>query len=152
MATASPTPSARARAPLLVSTPSADAGRLLLRLTLGGLILLHGIAKLTGGPGFVMEALSKAGLPGFIGYLVYVGEVLAPLLLIVGAWTRPAAAVIAINMLVAVGLVHVKQIASLNDTGGWAIELQAIYFASAVAIALLGAGRYSVAGAQARWN
>lgn len=55
-------------------------------------------------------------------------------------------------MLVALLLVHTGDFFRLNDTGGWAIELQIMYLASAVAVALLGAGRYSVQGPGNRWN
>ena len=132
-----------------------DAAKLLLRVALGLLILLHGIGKFNGGIDFVLAAVSKAGLPptlAYLAYLVYVGEVLAPLLLIAGAWTRPAAIVVAINMVVAIALVHAGQLGSLAPTGGWAIELQALYLVTAVAVALLGAGRFSLARADGRWN
>jgi putative oxidoreductase len=130
----------------------ADTGKLLLRLALGLLIILHGIAKVMSGPGAVLGAVDKAGLPQPVAYLVYAGEVLAPLLVIVGFWTRPAALVIAINMIFAVALVHTSQFFTLGKTGGWALELQGMYFMVALAIALLGAGRYSVGGATGRWN
>jgi putative oxidoreductase len=130
----------------------ADTGKLLLRLALGLLIILHGIAKVMSGPGAVLGAVDKAGLPQPVAYLVYVGEVLAPLLVIVGFWTRPAALVIAINMIFAVALVHTSQFFTLGKTGGWALELQGMYFMVALAIALLGAGRYSAGGATGRWN
>jgi putative oxidoreductase len=129
-----------------------DVAKLLLRLVLGFLILLHGISKIKGGPGFVLDVVDKAGLPHPFGYLVYVGEVIAPLLIIIGLWTRAAALVIAINMAVAVLLVHLSQLFSLAPEGGWALELQALFLVVAVAIALLGAGRYSVGGTQGRWN
>lgn len=129
-----------------------DAGKLLLRLTLGVLMLLHGIGKITGGIDPILGMVAKAGLPAAFGYGVYVGEVLAPLLLIVGAWTRAAAVVVAINMVVAVALAHMAQLATLSPTGGWALELQGFYLAVAVAIALLGAGRYSAGGVDGRWN
>jgi putative oxidoreductase len=129
-----------------------DVAKLLLRLALGVLILLHGIAKLKGGPGFVMGVVGKAGLPGAVGYGVYIGEVLAPLLLIAGLWTRVGALIVAVNMAFAVYLVHVPQLWTLSQTGGWTLELQGMYFVTAVAIALLGAGRCSVGGAAGRWN
>jgi len=129
-----------------------DTGRLLLRVGLGVLILLHGIAKVMNGIGPILEGVEKAGLPRDFGYLVYVGEVVAPILLIVGFLTRPAALVIAINMAFAVYLVHASQLFTLTKQGGWALELQGMYFLAAVAIALLGAGRYSVGGAGGRWN
>lgn len=123
-----------------------DAGKLVLRLTLGLLILLHGVSKITGGIDFVTGALVKAGVPEGVGYLVYIGEVVAPLFVILGAWTRPAALVIAINMLVAVMLAHTGQLFSLAKTGGYALELQAMYLFTAVALALTGAGRFSIGG------
>ena len=129
-----------------------DIARLLLRLILGLLILLHGISKIRGGPGFILDIVDKAGLPEPFGYLVYVGEVIAPLLVIAGLWTRLAAIVIAINMIVALLLVHTGQFFQLADTGGWALELQGLYLVVAVAVALLGAGRYSVGGIAGRWN
>lgn len=131
---------------------SEDMGKFILRATLGILILFHGISKIIGGPGMILGLVAKAGLPSAFGYLVYVGEVIAPLLVLFGAWTRLAALVIAINMVVAVALVHTSQIFTMGKTGGWALELQGIYLAAALAIALLGAGRYSVGGASGRWN
>ena len=130
----------------------ADTGKLLLRLALGLLILLHGIAKIMGGPAGILATVTKAGLPEAFGYLVYVGEVLAPILVIIGFLTRPAAIVIAINMIFAVYFVHLGQLFELTKQGGWALELQGMYFIVAVAIAMLGAGRYSVQGAASRWN
>jgi putative oxidoreductase len=135
-----------------VSTGSPDIAKLLLRLVLGLLILLHGISKIKGGPGFVLDVVDKAGLPEPFGYLVYVGEVVAPALVLVGLWTRAAALVIAVNMIVAVLLVHTGQLLQLAPEGGWALELQGLYLVVALAVALLGAGRYSVAGAQGRFN
>ena len=129
-----------------------DLGKLILRLALGGTVLTHGVMKVIGGPAFIVGLVTKAGLPQPIAYLVYVGEVLAPLLIIVGVWTRPAALVLAGNMAVAVWLVHMHQFFTLNQSGGWALELQGMYFFSAHAIALLGAGRYSMGGSGGRWN
>ena len=131
---------------------SANLGKLLLRLTLGVLILLHGIAKIASGPAMIMGTVAKSGLPPALGYLVYVGEILAPVLLIAGVWARVAALVVAINMVVAVLLVHAGQLGDLTRTGGWALELQGFYFFTAVAIMLLGAGKFSVGGAGGRLN
>lgn len=129
-----------------------DAGKLVLRASLALIILFHGIAKLTGGIGFIGGMLAKAGLPEALGYLVYVGEVVAPLMILVGVLTRPAALVVAGNMIVAVLMVHTAEFFTINQTGGWALELQGMYFFAAIAVALLGAGRYSVAGKAGRYN
>lgn len=134
------------------ATPTEDTGKLLLRLTVGILVLLHGVAKLTGGVGAIVGMVGKLGLPPALGYLVLVGEVLGPLLLIIGAWTRLGALLVAINMIVAVVVAHAGDIVSLNQTGGWALELQGMFLFGSLAIALLGAGRYSAGGADGRWN
>lgn len=127
-------------------------GKLVLRAALAIILLFHGFSKLTGGIGFVGDMLAKAGAPAALGYLVYVGEVIAPLMILAGIFTRPAALVVAINMIVAVLLVHTSQFFTLNQTGGWALELQGMYFFASIAVALLGAGRYSLGGSAGRFN
>jgi putative oxidoreductase len=134
------------------ASASADFGRLILRLALGVLFLMHGIAKVVNGPGGIVAMVEQAGMPGPVAYLVYVGEVLAPLLVIIGLWTRPAALVIAINMVFAIGLAHLDDLGALTKTGGWALELQGMYLFSALALALMGAGRYSIGGRRGRFN
>ncbi|RZL94733.1 MAG: DoxX family protein [Variovorax sp.] len=131
---------------------SDDTGKLVLRLALGILILLHGIAKITGGVGFVSNMLTSHGLPGVLAYLVYVGEIVAPVLLIIGLYTRPAAWITVINMLVAIWLVHSKDLGVIGKTGGWALELQGMFLFSALAVAFLGAGRFSVGGTSGKYN
>lgn len=139
--------------PATAAVPSTDdAGKLVLRLSVGILVLLHGIFKLHAGVGFIAGMLEKAGLPAFLSYGVFVGEVLAPLLLIAGVATRAGAAIIVVNMLVAFGLVHMGELFSLTKQGGWALELQGLYLFGALSVMLLGAGRYSVGGAQGRFN
>ncbi len=122
----------------------ADLGKLVLRLALGVLILLHGIAKLKGGLTGIVGMVEAQGLPGFVGYGVLIGEVLAPVLVILGLYARIGSLLIAANMLVALALVHMGQFGQLNEQGGWALELQGMYLATAVAIALLGPGTYSI--------
>jgi putative oxidoreductase len=123
-----------------------DLGKLVLRLALGILILLHGIAKLRGGIGPIEGLVASAGLPAFVAWGVYVGEVLAPLLVIAGWYAVAGAAIIAVNMLFAIGLAHSAELLALGASGGWALELQGPYLATAVAVALLGPGRYSANG------
>ena len=123
-----------------------DLGKLLLRITLGVLILLHGIAKLNGGLSGIAGMVEAQGLPGFLGYAVLIGEVVAPLMLIAGFHARIGGLLVAINMLVAIVLAHMGQLASLNGQGGWALELQGMFLGTALVIALIGPGRFSVNG------
>lgn len=134
------------------STTFDDAGKLVLRLTLGILVLLHGIAKLIGGIGFIENMLVGMGLPAFFAWAAYIGEVVAPLLIIVGIYTRLGGILIVLNMLVAIFMVHASEIFQLNSGGGWQLELQGMFLFTAVAVVLLGAGRYSVGGIEGKYN
>jgi len=133
-------------------TAANDFGKLILRVALAMLILFHGVSKIVGGPAWVLGVVTKAGLPAFVAYGVYVGEVLAPLLILIGLWTRAAAFVIVINMVFALALVHTGDFMHINPTGGWELELQGMYVAAALALVFLGAGRYSAGGAGGRFN
>jgi putative oxidoreductase len=121
-----------------------DLGKLILRFTLGVLILLHGIAKITGGTAGVEKMLEGAGLPSFVAAGVYVGEVLAPILVIIGFYARVGAALIVVNMLFAIMLAHRADLYVITQTGGWALELQAFFLFTALALALIGPGRFGI--------
>ena len=121
-----------------------DFGKLVLRLTLGILILLHGIAKLRHGIDPIQGMVTAMGMPAFLAYGVYAGEVLGPLLLIIGFYARIGAALIAVNMLFAIALAHMDELTSLTQTGGWALELQGMFLFTAVALALMGPGRIGI--------
>lgn len=122
-----------------------NAGKLILRIVLGFLILLHGIHKLFGGTDWIEGTLANAGLPTFLQYGAYVGEVVAPLLVIAGYYSRIGAWLIAVNMLFAFGLVHTGELFAINPQGGnLVIELQYMFLFTAIAVALIGPGRYAV--------
>jgi putative oxidoreductase len=134
------------------SSVAQDLGKFLLRATLAIFLLFHGVAKIFSGIDHIVGMITGVGLPPPVAYLVYIGEVLAPVLVLLGVWTRPAALAIAINMTVAVLLVHTSQFFTLAKSGGWALELQGMYFISALVVMLLGAGRFSIGGSVGRWN
>jgi putative oxidoreductase len=122
-----------------------DTGKLVLRVVLGLLIILHGIHKLLGGVDWLGGMLANAGLPEFLRYAVYLGEVVGPVLVIAGYHSRIGAWLIAINMLFALGLAHASELFTLNpQSGGLATELQFLFLFTAIAIALIGPGRYAV--------
>jgi putative oxidoreductase len=113
------------------------AGLLLLRWTLALLMVLHGVAKLTGGVGGIEGMLVARGLPGFIAYGVYLGELVGPLMLLIGgAWILPGALLIVVNMVFAVALAHMGHFLQLTNSGGWRLELQAFFFVTALVVAL----------------
>lgn len=127
-----------------------DFGRLMLRLTFGILMLFHGIAKAEHGIGWIATMLEAKGVPGVIAYGVFIGEIVAPILIIVGVLTRPASLIYAFNLLVATLLVGLGKFFSLSDVGAWALETEALYFFGGLSIMLLGAGRYAL-GHRSRW-
>lgn len=121
-----------------------DIAKLVLRLTLGVLMLFHGIAKLRYGIGPIEGMVMGKDLPAFVAWGVYVGEIVAPLMLIAGLQVRVAAAVVAFNMLVAIWLAHLGDVFALGEHGGYRLELQGFYLMTAVSLVLLGGGKYGV--------
>jgi len=121
-------------------------GKLVIRLTAGVLILFHGVSKLIQPEslGFIRAMLEGADLPMQLAYGVYVGEVIAPLMIVLGIYCRLGGLLVVVNMLFAIWLAHSAEIFTLSDHGGWALELQGFYFFTALALIFLGSGRYAV--------
>ncbi len=126
-----------------LSTLNPDAGKLILRLCLGGLMLFHGVAKIMhpASLDFISGMLASNSLPGILAYGVYIGEVVAPLMIIVGYYARTGGLLIAVNMLFALLLAHSGDFFSLSEHGGSAVELQMFYLLTAVAVMFLGSGK-----------
>jgi putative oxidoreductase len=123
---------------------SEDLGKLILRLTLGILILLHGVAKIKGGVGFLAPMLQHIGLPAWLQYGSYLGEVLGPIMVIAGVFARTGAFLIFVNMIFAVVLVHRPDLLTLGKEGGWALELEGMFMFTALALVFMAPGRYAV--------
>lgn len=123
-----------------------DTGKLVLRLGVGGLLFFHGLAKVRDNT-FVENLVVDAGLPVWTAYGVFIGEVVAPLLLIIGLFTRTAAVLVVVDMIAALLLVHTGELTSLTQSGGLAIELPLLFLLGGASIALIGPGRFAVA-----WN
>jgi len=121
-------------------------GKLIIRLSVGILIVFHGAAKVLHPDtlGFIRSMLEGAGLPDALAYGVYVGEIIAPLMIVLGVYCRLGALVVVVNMLFAIWLAHADDIFSLTDHGGWALELQGFYLFTALALVFLGSGRYAI--------
>jgi putative oxidoreductase len=131
---------------------NSDLGKLLLRISVGGLMLFHGLNKLQHGYGFIAPMLVKKGLPGYIAHGILAGELVAPLLIVLGIYTRPAAFAEAFSMAMAIWLVHTGQLFSLGEHGAYALELQALYLFGSLSIFFFGAGRFSFARGGGLWN
>lgn len=116
-----------------------DLGLLLLRVGLSGLMLTHGIAKLTA---FIGGDTAVAGDPLGLGtlvtsILVLIGEFIAPVLILIGLRTRLASIPVIITMAVAAFVVHAKD--PIENK-----EMALLYLVGFIAIGLMGAGRFSI--------
>ncbi|MFV0415677.1 MAG: DoxX family protein [Chthoniobacterales bacterium] len=119
-----------------------DVGLLILRIAVGGLMLFHGIAKLSKGLDGLKGMMAGRGLPEVMAYGAYVGEILAPILIIIGLATRPAAALVAFTMLTAIYVAHSADIFTLSERGGGlAIELPLLFLLGSLALVFTGSGK-----------
>ncbi|EWS81585.1 membrane protein [Brachybacterium phenoliresistens] len=130
------------------STPAgrsalSDLGLLLARVALGVIFAAHGYQKVFqfGMPG-VAESFSGMGVPfaQVAAPVVAYAELIGGVLLVLGAFTPIVGLVLTVDMLVAALLVHLPQ-GLFVDQGGW--ELVGALGAGALALAAVGAGRYS---------
>ena len=119
-------------------------GILILRLSVSILLLLHGINKVIHGTGGIENMLAEKGLPAFLAWGVYLGEVIAPLLVIIGFRTRIFTLVMFANMLVIMLVFKNDLLFSLAGTGAWELELQGLYLFGSLALFFTGAGKYAV--------
>lgn len=121
-------------------------GKLTLRLTLGILILFHGVHKIMhpSALDFIGKQLASINLPQEFAYGVYLGEVIAPLMIILGFYTRLGGLLIFGNMIFAIVLAHRNQLFDLTDNGGLALELQIIFLLSGLAVFFLGSGKIAI--------
>lgn len=123
---------------------NSDLAKLILRITVGGLMLSHGIGKLVHGIDVVQTMTVSAGLPQWFAYGVYLGEIIAPLLLLAGYYSRIAALLIAFTMLNAIYLANGANLFDINKFGAPVIELPLFYLMAALSLFLLGPGKYSI--------
>jgi putative oxidoreductase len=130
-----------------MSRPRVDhlgVGLLLIRVATGVTFAAHGAQKVfERGLGAVADGFASMGIPaaGLIGPAVGLGELLGGIALVVGFLVRWAGAGLAVIMLGALFLVHLKNGFFAGDGG---IEFVMMLGASAAGIALAGAGRYSI--------
>ena len=122
-----------------------EIGKLILRLTVGVLMLFHGYSKIAnpGSLDWIGGTLSAYHLPSVLAYGVYVGEILAPLMVIIGFRARLGGWLMFINMLFALFLAHSGELLSLSEHGAPAVELQIFYLLGGLTVALLGSGTFA---------
>lgn len=126
--------------------PSAPgAAALVLRVTVGIVLLAHGLAKLDGGVENFAGSVGSMGIPFPIAtaYATVAIEVLGGAMLVLGLGTR-VWAVLATLLMVGTTLVVKWDAGLLGASGRSGMEVDLLVLAGALAIALLGPGRVSV--------
>lgn len=127
-----------------------DIGKLILRVSIATLMLFHGYHKLINGIAGIKGLVVKAGLPEFVAYGVYLGEIVFPILIIIGLYTRISSLFFALTMVFAIFLAHGNDLFTLGKTGGPIIELALIYLLTSISLMFIGAGRFSFDGRNRR--
>lgn len=132
-------------------TTKNNTGLLIIRVIIGLSMLIYGVTKVINGIDFIKALLTNISLPAFFGYGVFLGELIAPFLIIIGYRARIASLFFAFNCLIAILLTQTSDIFKLNQYGGWAIELLAIYMFVAIGIFFTGAGQYALSNKN-KWD
>ena len=123
-------------------------GSLALRIPVGIVLLAHGAQKLFGWfGGYGLEGtgqwMASIGLvPGYLmALLAGSAEFFGGIALILGLLTRPAAAISAFTMLVAIFAVHISHGLFISNNG---YEFALTLFAATLALAIQGGGSYAL--------
>lgn len=119
---------------------------LIVRVIVGVIMAAHGWQKLVGGPGNFGGFLQQLGipLPGLMGYVVTLVELVGGLLLIVGLLSRLAALLLTIDLVVAILLVKVNVGLIAPPESGAGAELDLALIAGFLTILLAGPGRLAL--------
>lgn len=128
-----------------------DLGMLISRIAIGFPMSVYGVNKLIHGVGFIEDMMTMYGLPSFFAYGVFAGEIIAPIMLMIGFRTRLAGLIFAANCFTATMMAQTANIFKLNEFGGWALELLVIYMLVSVSFFFTGAGKYAVSTSN-KWD
>ncbi|GAA0527151.1 putative oxidoreductase [Rhizomicrobium palustre] len=118
-----------------------DLGKLFLRLGLGGLLLFHGVHKLLTGLDPVKSLLSAHGLPENLAYIAYFGEILGPLMVLTGVFTRLGAFFIFAEIAALIGLSGLSQLLAFSPEGAYGLETEMLFIITALSLLFTGGGR-----------
>lgn len=121
-----------------------NLGIFILRLAIPFTMLIYGIDKIIEGTGFIGSLLEQYGLPKMMANGVYIGEIVAPLMLMIGFRTRLAGLIFSFNCFMAIAMAQTQNIFKLNEFGGWSLDLLFIYLTAGIVFYLSGGGQYAL--------
>lgn len=124
---------------ILTSKPlSPDLGLLILRVFSAGFLLTHGWPKLQKVVNGDLSFVNPIGLGSEVSIvLTVIAEVIAPIFLLLGLFTRPVALIIGFTMLVAAFVVHAADPFRSK-------EMALLYLVISVSLVFTGSGKYSL--------
>jgi putative oxidoreductase len=127
----------------MIDYRTASFAAFLLRVSLGVMLLAHGLLKvLVFTPAGTVAFFESVGYPGALAYLVIAGELAGGAALVLGFMTR-AAALASVPILIGATVQHVPNgWMFANANGGW--EYPAFWTVALVVQALLGPGAWAV--------
>ncbi|RXZ44377.1 DoxX family protein [Crenobacter cavernae] len=127
-----------------MDTRTAPYAALVLRLALGLMFVAHGLTKwLVFTPAGTAQYFASLGLPGFLGYVAMVAEIVGGAAILLGVAARQTAALLVPLLAGATLFGHAANgWAFGNAGGGW--EYPAFLTAAAIALALLGDGAFAL--------
>lgn len=122
---------------------SLNIALLIARIGLGINLMLHGYFKLFNGVSSVKNHIISLGLPGWLCFSAYIAEIVMPMLLMLGLFTRIASVIIFIYSLFCVYLFYPK-FWLLLSSGGLVAEKFLLYATLSACLFFCGSGRYAV--------
>jgi len=123
---------------------TSDLAYLIVRVTAGLMLIPHGWVKLTGaGPAGVAAMLGRYGIPapGAFAYLIMALETIGGVLIAIGLFTRPIAALLVIEFLVIIFVAHWPKGYAVGAGG---IEYPLMWGLILLAVLLRGGGPWSL--------
>ena len=136
-----------------LATTRDDIAKALVRITVGALILLHTWAVINGEQA-IRDTLMRWGLPVGLAWTAVIFEGIAPIMVILGVYSRIGAWMMTFWMAMAFLLAHIDtgHIFQLAESGvGWRVEGPFFFLALSLAVALQGAGRFGL-NIGGKWN
>ena len=130
-----------------------DLAKLVLRVTVAVLILLHTWAVINGELA-IRDTLTRWGMPVELAWTAVIFEGIAPIMVILGVYARIGAWMMVFWMVMAFLLAHIDtgHVFQLAESGvGWRVEGPFFFLSCSLCVALLGAGNYGL-NIGGRWN
>jgi putative oxidoreductase len=121
---------------------TSDLAYLVVRVSVGLLLLPHGWAKINTGPAGIMAYMSRLGLEpsALFTSVAFFNEIIGAILIALGLFTRPAAALLVIQFIVLTVLVHIPR--GYMVAGG--VEFPLLWLLMLIAVLLRGGGPWSL--------